>query len=94
MKKRIGLAGRVIKTGRPHFITDVAKVIPEEMLEQYPIILAENLKSLRAVPLLNNDEVIGVVLAGYRISGKMSEQTMGQFEHVVNRQFASLCQKG
>src|SRR5699024_9927825 len=51
LRKRIGLAGLVFKTGRPHYIINADKEITPANMSQYPIIIAEGLKSLGAVPL-------------------------------------------
>lgn len=95
LQKRIGLAGLVIKTGRPHYIVNVAKEISPENRLQYPIILAEGLKSLGAVPIFHNREVVGVVLAGFRTFDKMTEQIVEQFEEMVTNEFStSFCKEG
>lgn len=93
LQKRIGLAGLVIKTGRSHYIRNVAEEISPENRLRYPIILAEGLKSLGAVPIFHQHEVVGVVLAGYRTVNKMTESTIAEFENIVKREFGGTFSK-
>lgn len=90
LQKRKGLAGQVIKTGRPAFVIDVEKEIMPEDFQDYPIIMAEGLKSLGALPLFEGNQVIGVVLAGFRTINKMTEELIQCFKHGVKQEFASL----
>ena|SRR5690625_3911607 len=90
LQSRKGLAGQVIKTGRPAFITDVDKEIKSENLQNYPIIMAEGLKSLCALPLFEDENVVGVVLAGFRTSNKMSQELIQQFTYEVRQAFDHL----
>lgn len=90
LQKRIGLAGLVYKTGRPHYIVNAAKEITTDQIPQYPIILAEGLKSLGAVPLFDHDHVVGVVLAGFRTANQMTDKTKQQFEREVKRKFGKV----
>src|SRR5690625_822984 len=90
IQTRIGLAGQVMKTGRPAFVIDVDKEIKPHNLQQYPIIMAEGLKSLGAVPLFESNQVIGVVLAGFRTSNKMTEERIHRFITKVKHEFKSL----
>lgn len=85
-----GLAGQVLKTGRPAFIVNVDEEINREDLHHYPIIIAEGLKSLGALPLYDDNRVIGVVLAGFRTSNKMTEELILNFQKEVSNEFGAL----
>lgn len=87
VQKRIGLTGLAMKTGRPHFIINAEKEIQKKELTQYPIIMAEKLKSLGAVPLLANNQVIGVLLAGFRSVNQMTDGCIEKFKNEVHRHF-------
>ncbi|GAB4537201.1 MAG: HD-GYP domain-containing protein [Thermodesulfovibrionia bacterium] len=53
-----GFAGRVIKTGEPLLINDVARDNPDKMTEEG---LGINIHSVLCVPLISNKRVIGVI---------------------------------
>lgn|SRR5690625_3231700 len=93
LRKRIGLAGLVFKTGRSHYIVNADKEITAENMSQYPIIIAEGLKSLGAVPLFYEHRVVGVVLAGFRTADQMTEVKRKTFEREVNHYFGRLFQE-
>jgi len=94
IQTRIGLAGQVAKTGRPAFIIDAEKEIKPEEVQQYPIIMAENLNSLCALPLFQHGEVIGVVLAGFRSSNRMTADVIEKFKKEVKHKFRLLDKAG
>lgn len=88
-----GLTGQVLKTGRQAFVKSVDKEINQENYHQYPIIMAEGLKSLGALPLFDGECVFGVVLAGFRENGKMTEEVIDKFNREVKREFCPLSVK-
>jgi|SRR5690625_751739 len=90
LQKRIGLAGLVFKTGRPHYIVNADKEVTPENMSQYPIILAEGLKSLGAVPLFHDHNVVGAVLAGFRTANQMTEEKKCLFESEVKQKFGRI----
>ena len=57
-----GIAGMVFKTGKPMLIQNVNADIESRDLYNYPIIVAEQLKSLGAVPLWEGSRVKGFCL--------------------------------
>lgn len=62
-----GIAGKVINSGRPmvlDFFTPKSGDDPRE----YPILLAEGLKSIVAVPITRDERAKGVLLVGCRVS--------------------------
>lgn len=74
-----GNAGRVISTGRPVTIEDFPNDIIGKALE-YPIMLAEKLRSSFAVPIHSKGVAKGVLLVGQRAksSFSMEEKTAVQ----------------
>lgn len=60
-----GIAGRVVDSGRP-VVLDFFSPQTGEDLQKDPIVLSESLKSVVAVPVMNHNEVMGVLLVGCR----------------------------
>lgn len=90
LQTRKGLAGQVLKTGRPAFVINVDEEIKQTDFHQYPIIMAEGLKSLGALPLFEESKVIGVILAGFRTKNKMTNELIERFKSEVKLEFGSL----
>lgn len=90
LKTGKGVAGQALKTGRPVFIVNVDEEIKRKNLHHYPIIMAEGLKSIGAIPLYEESRVIGVVVAGFRSYNKMTDELIDQFNHRVTKEFSSL----
>ncbi len=61
-----GLAGMVMKTGKRMIIDDVASSLSPEDKIKYPILIAEDLTAMVAIPLCYNNQVYGVLLLGQR----------------------------
>lgn len=59
------IAGLVVRHGRPVVIDDSRPDLAE-MKKQYPIMLAEKLEAVLAVPILHMDAVTGVLLGAVR----------------------------
>lgn len=68
-----GIAGGVHKSKKVMLIQDAFQEMSSEELAEHPIILAENLFCVLAVPLWKQDEVYGVLLMGYRTANRISE---------------------
>ncbi|SFA97881.1 nitrogen regulatory protein A [Cohnella sp. OV330] len=60
-----GLSGTVMKVGRPMTIS-MAELVYTRQLQEYPLLLAENLRSVYAVPLYRGGAPAGVLVAGDR----------------------------
>lgn len=60
-----GIAGQVVRHGRPVFV-DASRTDLAELKLQYPIMLAEKLEAVLAVPVYNEDKVAGVLLGAVR----------------------------
>lgn len=88
-----GVAGRVFKTGKPMLIEDVSVEIDHGNLFNYPIVVAEGLRSFGAIPLYKYNRVKGVLLAGYRESGKMTIEKFAEFKSFVGTEFGPFYDK-
>lgn len=81
-----GIAGVVFKTGKSIFIENTKEIIDEYGLYNYPIVVAEKLSCLGALPLFKYHRVIGLLLVGNRAGNKMREDDFSQFtEHIGPR---------
>lgn len=72
-----GIAGKVVASGRPMFLETFALKSGDDAKE-YPILLAEDLKSVMAVPITEHDRVQGVLLIGFRTSHTFAEDTLAK----------------
>ncbi|HJV46313.1 MAG TPA: GAF domain-containing protein [Bacillota bacterium] len=70
-----GIAGSVIRTVRPVMINNFSPEIKENACE-YPILLAEDLKSAIGVPVKINEQVMGVLLVGCRVNREFDRDTV------------------
>lgn len=61
-----GIAGNVMKTGKPMIIPNTASDKIQSSLFNYPILMSEQLTALIAIPLWHNHRVKGVLLFGQR----------------------------
>ena len=84
-----GIAGTVFKTGKPMLVKNVDEEIPKSELFCYPIILAENLKSIYAVPLWENHRVVGVLLVAFRKQNSFTDTSFEKFHHYITKGFCS-----
>lgn len=78
-----GIAGVVFKTGKPIFVKDTSEMINKNGLYNYPIIAAEKLDSLGAVPLFKYHRVVGILLMANRVEKKITEDEFTQFIQLV-----------
>lgn len=60
-----GIAGQVVRHGRP-VIVDESRADLADLKKQYPIMLAEKLEAVLAVPVYDEEEVAGVLLGAVR----------------------------
>ncbi|WP_174731535.1 GAF domain-containing protein [Mesobacillus harenae] len=86
-----GIAGRVISTGRPMSVVHFPNDILGKALD-YPIMLAENLQSAYAVPLVFNQVQRGVLLVGNRQEHIFTEEakeavarTAAELQELIDR---------
>ncbi|WP_374954625.1 GAF domain-containing protein [Paenibacillus sp. AR247] len=84
-----GIAGIVFKTGKPMLIQNVNTDIESRDLFNYPIIVAEQLKSLGAIPLWEAARVQGVLLVGYRVENRLTQAAFDQFQEGLGKEFGA-----
>ena len=68
-----GIAGGVHKSKKVMLIQDAFQEMTGEEIAEHPIILAENLFCVMAVPLWHNADVHAVLLMGYRTANMITE---------------------
>lgn len=88
-----GIAGIVFKTGKPMLIQNVNADIESRDLFNYPIIVAEQLKSLGAVPLWDGTRVMGVLLVGYRAENRLNKASFDIFQEGLGTAFGAFYAK-
>lgn len=84
-----GIAGTVFKTGKPMLVKNVNQEIPMNELLCYPIVVAESLKSIGAVPLWESNRVAGVLLVGFRKQDSLTDFLFDEFQHSIAAGFCS-----
>lgn len=84
-----GIAGMVVKTGKPMLMLDVAEQLDQRERFQYPIIVSERLCSLAAIPLFQHDRVTGVLLVGYRENGRITQEEFYELGQLLGGQFGA-----
>lgn len=82
-----GVAGHVFKTGKPFLVEDTESVLENKDLFNYPIVVAEGLKSFGAIPLYKYNRVKGVLLVGYRTRMKLTTKEFAEFQHMIGPKF-------
>jgi nitrogen regulatory protein A len=82
-----GIAGIVFKTGKPMLIKHVNKDFNTSELFNYPIVVAERLQSLGAVPLWFESRVVGVLLFGFRHEDKLTETLFERVQEFIKLNF-------
>ncbi|MEK3936079.1 GAF domain-containing protein [Sporosarcina sp. FSL W7-1349] len=82
-----GVAGNVIKTGKPTLVEDVAQGFSADELFNYPIVVAEKLSSYGAIPLYKNNRVQGVLLVAYRENRRLTPQQFKEFKDAIGPRF-------
>ncbi|QUW21028.1 GAF domain-containing protein [Sporosarcina sp. Marseille-Q4063] len=82
-----GVAGAVLKTGKPLLMSDVKSLIDEGELFNYPIIVAEKLTSFGAIPLYKYNRVKGVLLVAFRDDKVLTEEVFKKFKETIGSRF-------
>ena len=82
-----GVAGNVFKTGKPLLITDVESELSKSDVFNYPIVGAEGLTSLGAIPLYKNNRVNGVLLVAFRDDRKITPEYFAEFRQIIGSRF-------
>lgn len=82
-----GVAGVVLKTGKPLLVSDVKGMLDEGDLYNYPIVIAENLTSFGAIPLYKYNRVKGVLLVAFRDDKILTDEVFKEFKEAVGSRF-------
>ena len=61
-----GVGGIVLKTGKPMVFSDIDRELDPREYSSYPIVFAEDLHSLCALPVSKKNRVVGVLLCAFR----------------------------
>ncbi|KAA0955785.1 GAF domain-containing protein [Sporosarcina sp. ANT_H38] len=93
LKTGKGVVGRVFKTGKPFLVEDAEKTLGRKDLYNYPIVVAEGLKSFCAIPLYKYNCVKGVLLVGYRTENKLTQEDFIGFQQVIGPKFGPFYNK-
>ena len=88
-----GVAGHVFRTGKPFLVEDAEKLLGKNDLFNYPIVVAEGLKSFGAIPFYKYDRVNGVLLVGYRTEKKLTLEDFMEFQRVIGPKFGPFYNK-
>ena len=88
-----GVAGHVFKSGKPLFVHDVEVELDSMDLFNYPLIVAEDLKSFGAIPLYKYNRVHGVLLVAYREGKRMSAKEFSGFVNHIGLRFGPFYNK-
>ncbi|MFC4767097.1 GAF domain-containing protein [Effusibacillus consociatus] len=95
--KRIGLqvgkgvAGKVMRSGRPMVVESFSPQKGDDPRE-YPILLAENLKSIISVPVIIENRIRGVLLVGCRHPRTFTAELV-ELVSSVAEQLGTMCQQ-
>ena len=73
------MAGLVFKTGKSMYVGDALHELGTDNLFNYPILVAEGLKSFGAIPLYKYNRVYGVLLVGYRKNQALTPEQFEEF---------------
>lgn len=93
LQKGKGIAGGVFKTGKSMLMLNVDDELKKDDLFNYPIIVAEGLKSFGAMPLYREGRVEAVLLAAFREPRKMTAEQFERFELAVGEVFGTYYNK-
>ncbi|RBW68806.1 GAF domain-containing protein [Bacillus taeanensis] len=84
-----GLAGMTVLLGSPIILDSTTSDLSRKRLD-YPIMIAENLLSAVSVPLKNNGEIVGVLLAGSRTMRTFTQNEIQFFIETAERMSLSI----
>jgi signal transduction histidine kinase len=79
-----GVVGRALSTCRPVEVPDVG-VIPEQDRHAYPLVVAEALRSIAAMPTVSGEVATGAVVAGWRRPHRMNAADRAFLGNVANQ---------
>lgn len=87
-----GIAGRTLKTKREFIITRFPEELQDEAIE-FPILIIEELKSAVAVPLLLQNQMIGVLMIGQRSYREFGPNEVSRIKEIAEEMLASYIQE-
>ena len=82
-----GIAGEIYRSGNTIVIQDADLELPEKERFKYPIILAEELRSILAYPLWKGDRVEGILLLAFRSPNLITEELFNQVSEYITPTF-------
>lgn len=85
-----GIGGIVLKTGKPMVFTDIDNELDPREYSSYPIVFAEDLRSLCALPVQKEGRVIGVLLCAFRTQNASHVDVYHQLAAALNGSFCDL----
>lgn len=85
-----GIGGIVLKTGKPMVFTDIDNELDPREYSSYPIVFAEDLRSLCALPIQKAGRVIGVLLCAFRTQNASHVDVYHQLAAALNGSFCDL----
>jgi nitrogen regulatory protein A len=88
-----GIAGKVIRSGRPMILDSFTPKSGDDPRE-YPILLAEGLKSVVGMPVFINQRVMGVLLAGCRYTRSFEDDVIELVASVAEQLGSMIQQRG
>lgn len=81
-----GISGHVVRYGRP-IVLDASTPNLEQERNKYPIMLAERLNSIIAVPLHRNEQIEGALIAGNREKRRFTPKDLSLAESMARTLF-------
>ncbi|GGA30252.1 GAF domain-containing protein [Paenibacillus physcomitrellae] len=88
-----GIAGMVFKIGKPLLIPSIEQEVGPGSLFNYPIAQSEDLKSVGAVPLWNEERVEGVLLGAFRGDKQVTDELLQAMVDLTRTSFKESTEK-
>lgn len=85
-----GVGGIVLKTGKPMVFTDIDNELDPREYSSYPIVFAEDLRSMCALPVQKSGRVVGVLLCAFRDNAPEHIETFHQLADHLQGRFCDL----
>ncbi len=83
----VGALGKVHALRKGIMVNSVEEDIPENELFQYPIVMAEALKSFFAFPLMKGDEIAVIIICGTRFLHALNDHEMSLIQRFAAKEF-------
>ena len=83
----VGALGKVHALRKGIMVNSVEEDIPENELFQYPIVMAEALKSFFAFPLLKGNEIAVIIICGTRFLHALNDHEMSLIQRFAAKEF-------